>query len=119
MKEELKQMDQRTRKLMMMLKALHIRDDSDILYVSKKGGRDLTCTEDRIDSAIRGLKEYIKKSKERQQPVTSITQDQTVNPQNLEDKSGKKNNCVNISSDNWLRKVNIKRKTESFNSSTK
>ena len=35
-REELKQMDQRTRKLMTMHKALHLRDDVDKLYVSKK-----------------------------------------------------------------------------------
>ena len=40
-REELKQMDQRTRKLMTMHKALHPRDDVDRLYVSRKeGGRE-------------------------------------------------------------------------------
>ena len=39
-REELKQMHQRTRKLMTMHKALHPRDDVDRLYVSRKeGGR--------------------------------------------------------------------------------
>ena len=39
-RDELKQMDQRTRKLMTMHKALHLRDDVDRLYVSRKeGGR--------------------------------------------------------------------------------
>ena len=33
-RDELRQMDQRTRKLMTMHKALHPRDDVDILYVS-------------------------------------------------------------------------------------
>ena len=37
-REELKQMDQRTRKLMTMHKALHPRDDVDRLYVSRKEG---------------------------------------------------------------------------------
>ena len=36
-RDELKQMDQRTRKLMTMHKALHSRDDFDRLYFSKKG----------------------------------------------------------------------------------
>ena len=41
-REELKQMDQRTRKLMTMHKALHPRDDVDRLYVSRnEGGDDL------------------------------------------------------------------------------
>ena len=39
---ELKQMDQRTRKLMTMHKALHPRDKFDRLYVSRKeGGKEL------------------------------------------------------------------------------
>ena len=54
-REELKQMDQRTRKLMTMHKALHPRDDVDRLYVSrKKGGRGRTSIEDR-DTTTRGL----------------------------------------------------------------
>ena len=41
-REELKQMDQRTRKLLTLHKALHPKDDVDRLYVSKKeGGRRL------------------------------------------------------------------------------
>ena len=48
---ELKQMDQRTRKLMTMHKALHPRDDIDRLYVSKKErGRGLTSIEDSVDA---------------------------------------------------------------------
>ena len=39
-KDELKQMNQRTRKLMTMHKALHPRDDVDRLYVSRKEGED-------------------------------------------------------------------------------
>ena len=37
-REELKQIDQRTRKLMTMHKALHPREDVNRLYVSRKGG---------------------------------------------------------------------------------
>ena len=52
-KDELKQMDQRTRKLMTMHKALHPRDDVDRLYVSRKeGGRGLTSIEDSVDASI-------------------------------------------------------------------
>ena len=39
-RDELKQMDQITRKLMTMHKALHPRDDVDRLYVSKKKGKE-------------------------------------------------------------------------------
>ena len=44
-------MDQRTRKLMTMHKALHLRDDVDRVYVSRKeGGRRLACIEDSVDA---------------------------------------------------------------------
>ena len=60
--EELKQMDQRTRKLMTKHKALHPRDDVDRLYVSRKeGGRGLTSIEDSVDTSIQRLQDYIEK----------------------------------------------------------
>ena len=47
-RQELKQMDKRTRKLMTMHKALHSR-----LYVSRKEvGRDLASVEDSVDASI-------------------------------------------------------------------
>ena len=53
-RDELKQMDQRTRKLMTMHKAFHPRDDVDGLYVSTKEGiRGLVCIEDSINTTIR------------------------------------------------------------------
>ena len=61
-REELKQMDQRTRKLMTVLKALHLRDDIDRLYVSRKeGGRGLASIEDTVDGSIQWHKDYIEK----------------------------------------------------------
>ena len=49
-REELKQMDQRTRKLMTMHKTIHPRDDVDRLFVSRKeGGRGLASIEDTVD----------------------------------------------------------------------
>ena len=55
-------MDQGTRKLMIMHKALHPRDDVDKLYVPrKKGGRGLTSIEDGVDTSIQRLKDYIEK----------------------------------------------------------
>ena len=58
-REELKQMDQRTRKLMTMHKALHPRDDVDRLYVSRKeGGRGLFSIEDSVDASIQRLRLY-------------------------------------------------------------
>ena len=63
---ELQPMDQKTRKLMMMHKALHPRDDIDRLYASRKEGkRGLASIEDSVDASIRRLDDCIKKSKER------------------------------------------------------
>ena len=59
-RDELKQMDKRTRKLMTMHKALHPRDDVDRPYVSRKeGGRGLASIEDRVDASIQRLEDYI------------------------------------------------------------
>ena len=61
-RDELKQMDQRTRKLMTMHKALHPRDDVDRLYVSRKeGGRGLASIEDSVDASIQRLEDCIQK----------------------------------------------------------
>ena len=61
-RDELKQMDQRTRERMTMHKALHPRDDVDRLYVSRKeGGRGLVSIEDSVDTSIHQLENYIEK----------------------------------------------------------
>ena len=55
-------MDQTTRKLMTMHKALHPRDDVDRLYVPRnEGGRGLASIEDSVDTSIQRLKDYIEK----------------------------------------------------------
>ena len=55
-------MDQRTRKLMTMHKALHPRDNVDRLYVSRKEeGRGLASIEGSVDASIQRLKDYIQK----------------------------------------------------------
>ena len=55
-------MDQRTRKLMTMYKALHLIDDADRLYVSRKeGGRWFASIKDNVDASIRRLEDYIEK----------------------------------------------------------
>ena len=57
-RDELKQMDRRTRKLMTMHKALHSRDG----VVSRKvWGRGLASIEDRVDASIEQLEDYKKK----------------------------------------------------------
>ena len=59
-RDKLKQMDQRTKNLMIMHKALLSRDDVDRLYVSRKeGGRGLASIEDSINSSIQRLEDYI------------------------------------------------------------
>ena len=61
-RDELKQMDQRTKILMTMHKALHPRDEVDRLYVSRKeGGRGLASIEDSVDASIQRLEDYIEK----------------------------------------------------------
>ena len=61
-RDELKQMDQRTRKLMTMHKALHPRHDVDRLYVSRKeGGRGLASIEDSVNASIQRLEDYIER----------------------------------------------------------
>ena len=65
-REELKQIDQRTRKLITMHKVLHPRDNIDRLYVSRKeGGRGLASIEDSVGTSIQRLEEYIEKRKGR------------------------------------------------------
>ena len=61
-RDELKQMNQRTRKLMTMNKALHPRDDVDRLYLSRKeGGRGLAGIEDSVDTSIQRFEDNIGK----------------------------------------------------------
>ena len=53
-------MDQRTRKLIAMHKALHHRDDVDRQYVPRKeGGRRLATIEDSVDVSIQRLEDNV------------------------------------------------------------
>ena len=55
-------MNQRTRKLMTMHKALHPRDDDDKLNMSRKEGRrGVTSIEASVDTSIQPLDDYIEK----------------------------------------------------------
>ena len=127
-REELKQMDQRTRKLMTMHKALHPRDDVDRLYVSRKeGGRGLANSEESTDTSIHRLENYIQKH---EGGLISATRHETENTMNnrmtitrKQKWQGKqlygrfKRLINNISHDKtWtcLRKVNFKREIESL-----
>ena len=126
-RNELKQMDQRTRKLMTMHKALHPRDDVDRLYVSRKeGGRGLVCTEDSVDASIQWLEDYIQKHDGGLITAIRNGTDNTMDnrmtitrKQKWEEKQlyGRFKRLINISHDKtwtWLRKRNFKRETESL-----
>ena len=121
-------MDQRTRKLMTIQKALHPRDDVDRLYVSRKeGGRGLASIEDSVDASIHRLEYY--KQKRNGGPIT-VTRNDTENTMHnrmtitrKQKWEGKqlygwfKRLINNISyNKNWkrLRKGNFKRETESL-----
>ena len=124
-RDELKQMDQRTRKLMTMHKALHPRDDVDRLYVSRKeGGRRLASIEDSVDASIQRLEDYIEKHERRL--ITAIRNDTdnsiddrmtTTRKQKWEKKQlygcFRKliNNISHEKTCTWLRKGNLKRET--------
>ena len=64
-RDEHKQMDQRTRKLMTMQEALQHRDDVDRLYVYRKEwGRGLASIEDTVDASVQRLEDYIENTNE-------------------------------------------------------
>ena len=68
-------MDQRTRKLIMIRRALHSERWQTDNVSRKEGGRGLTSIEDSIDALIQGLKDCIKKCKERLITVTTNSTD--------------------------------------------
>ena len=121
-------MDQRIRKLMTIHKALHLRDDVDRLYISKKEiGRDLARIEDSVDASIQRLEDYIEKHEgglitairndnhNRMDNRMTITRDQKWEEKQFDGRF--KQTINNISYDKtwtWLRKGNFKRKTESL-----
>ena len=73
-RDELKQMDQRTWKLMTMHKALHHRVDVDRLHESRKEeGRGLASIEDSVDTSIQRLEGYIEKQERGR--ITAIRND--------------------------------------------
>ena len=93
-REELKQIEQRTRKLMTMHKALHHRDDVDRLYVSRKeGGRGLASIEDTVDASIQRLKDYIEKHERGLITTIRVDTENTIKWQ-LENKKGMENKSM-------------------------
>ena len=127
-RDELKQMDQRTRKVMTMHKALHPWDDVDRLYVSRKeGGGGVASIEESVDASIQQLEEYIEKHE--RGLITAIRNDTdntiddrmtTTRKQKWEEKQlyGRFKRLINNISHQktwtWLRKGNLKRETESL-----
>ena len=125
-RDELKQMDQRTRKLISMHKALHPIDDVDRLYISRKeGGRGLASIEDTVDASIQRLEDYMQKHDGGL--ITAIrndtdnTMDNRMTITRKQKWEGKqlygrfKRRINNISQDKtwtWLRKGNFKKETE-------
>ena len=99
---ELKQLDQRTIKIMTMHKALHPRDDVDRLYVSRKEeGRGIASIEDDVDASIRQLKDYIEKHEGGQ--ITGIKNDTDNTMDNrmaiTRKQNGKENNSMGVLND--------------------
>ena len=126
-RDEHKQVDQRTRKLMTMHKALHPSNDVDRLYVSRKErGRGLAIIEDSVDTSIQRLEDYIGKHERglittiRNNTDNTIDNRKTITrKQRWEEKQlyGRSKRLINISHDKtwtWLRKGNFKRETESL-----
>ena len=111
-----------------MHKALHLRDDVDRLYVSRKeGGRGLASIEDSVDASIQRPEDYI--PKHNGGLITAIRDDTDnvmdnrmtiTRKQKWEGKQFYerfKRLINNISHDKtltWLRKGNFKRETESL-----
>ena len=100
-REELRQMCQRTRKLI----RLYIWE---MTYVSKwkKGerGRGLISTEDSVDASIQEHEGYIKMGKERLIIVTgSSSYNIMIKRKKQSNRNGKKNSCMDISSDKLMK----------------
>ena len=101
-----------------------LRDGIDVLYVwRKEEGRGCVSIKDCIDTLEKRLRDNIRKNEERL--ITAASNSivgQREKQQKLGNRNGKKNNRMNISSDKtaheksltWLRKRNLKRKTESL-----
>ena len=121
-------MNQRTRKLMTIHKALHPRDNVDRLYASRKeGGRGPTSIEDSVDASIQRLEDYIENHE--RGLITTIRNDTdntiddrmiTTRKQKWEEKQldGRFKPLINNISHQktwtWLRTGNLKRETESL-----
>ena len=120
-------MEERTRDLMTMDKALHIWDDVDRLYESRNEGRRLASNHDSLNALIQRLEAYIKNTAEfwLQWPGTILTtQASTEEKYNRQQAWEEKQmygyflrHTCKISHQKtwiWLRNRNIKKETESL-----
>ena len=101
-REKLKQMDQRTRKLTKMHKALYLKDDFDRLYVSRKEGwRVLTSFEESVDASMQWPENYIEKRGGR---IITVTRNNTDNMRSNWTEISRKQKCeknsIDVLSDN-------------------
>ena len=127
-RDKLRQMDERTRKLMTMHKALHPRDDVERLYVLRKeGGRRLSSVEDNVDTSIQRLENYIEKHERGLITAIRNNTDNTIDNRMTKTRKQKWevkqlhgrfkrliNNILHDKTWTWLRKGNFKRETESL-----
>ena len=127
-RDELRRMDQRTRKLMTMYQALHPKDDVDRLYVPRKeGGRGLASIEDSVDTSIQRLEDYIEKHERGLITALRNNTDNTIDNRMTKTRKQKwegkqlygrlKQIINNISHEKtwtWLKKENFKWETESL-----
>ena len=126
-REELKEMDRITIKLMTTHKALQPRDDVDRQYVSREEKwRELASVEDSVDASIQRLEDYIEKH---DGGLITVIKNDTDNSMDnrmtiTRKQNGKKkicrrfkrriNNISHAKTWMWLRKGNFKRETESL-----
>ena len=126
-REEIKQMDQRTRKLMTMHKALHPWDEVAWLCLSRKEGRELAKIEDNVDTSMQRLEYNIKKHRGRLITATRNNTDNTrtnrtkiTRKRKLEEKylyerfKWRTNDISHGKTWAWLKKGNLMRETESL-----
>ena len=120
-------MDQSTRKLMTIHKALHLRDEIDSLYVPRKwGGKGLTSIEDSFVASIHRLEDYIEKHQgglitsikndtdNRMSNRMTITRKQKWEEKQLYGCFKLINNISHEKTGTWLRKGSFTRETESL-----
>ena len=111
-------MDQKTRNLVTMQKALRPRDDVDRLYVSRKEGeRGLASIKDSVDASIQRLEDYIEKHERGLITAIRNDTDNTIDDRittTRKQKWGKNNSMAALNVWTWVRKGNLKRRTESL-----